>query len=153
MLPDTGIMLNNMLGEEDVNPHGLDNWPINRRISSMMAPSLITHANGFGLALGSGGSNRIRTAITQVIANMLMLNTELEQSVKAPRMHLEEGLLSLEPAWAPASIDPLQKRFDSMHHWDDQNLFFGGVHAAGFDGSGRRIGCGDPRRGGACLAV
>ncbi|MCW8891275.1 MAG: gamma-glutamyltransferase, partial [Sedimenticola sp.] len=70
VLPGCGIMLNNMLGEEDINPHGFHQWPFNRRIASMMSPSLVIADNGDVIATGSGGSNRIRSAIMQVLINL-----------------------------------------------------------------------------------
>ena len=41
LVPGAGIMLNNMLGEEDLNPDGFHAWPADTRVSSMMAPSLV----------------------------------------------------------------------------------------------------------------
>ena len=38
VIPGTNIMVNNMLGEEDLNPHGFHQWLPNQRMSSMMAP-------------------------------------------------------------------------------------------------------------------
>ena len=66
-----GFMLNNMLGEEDLTPEGLGNWREGVRLSSMMAPTIILEPDGTVIALGSGGSNRIRTAILQVAVNLL----------------------------------------------------------------------------------
>ena len=71
ILDDTGIMLNNMLGEDDLNPLGLNNWLPNRRLSSMMCPGIAVN-NTSKLALGSGGSNRIRTAVLQVLINTIL---------------------------------------------------------------------------------
>ena len=61
-----GFMLNNMLGEEDLASGRLDAWREGTRLSSMMAPTLILESDGAVTALGTGGSNRIRTAILQV---------------------------------------------------------------------------------------
>ncbi|MHA1523636.1 MAG: gamma-glutamyltransferase, partial [Alphaproteobacteria bacterium] len=66
VVPGTGIMPNNMLGEEDINPQGFNMWTEDCRIGSMMAPSLVAWPDGAVAALGSGGSNRIRSAILQV---------------------------------------------------------------------------------------
>jgi len=63
VIPGTGIMVNNMLGEEDLNPYGFHQWQENVRISSMMAPTIVLKNNQPEIVLGSGGSNRIRTAI------------------------------------------------------------------------------------------
>ncbi len=71
VVPGTGVMLNNMLGEEDLNQSGLMTWPTNRRLSSMMAPGVARAANGTWTAFGSGGSNRIRSALAQILAALI----------------------------------------------------------------------------------
>ncbi len=96
MLPGTGIMLNNMLGEEDLNFGGFHRWKENARLASMMSPAVAELADGTRIALGTGGSNRIRSAITQVLVNLLDFGMSLEQAVTAPRMHLEGDMLSIE---------------------------------------------------------
>ena len=94
-----GFMLNNMLGEEDLTP-GLGAWREGVRLSSMMAPTIVLQPDGTVIALGTGGSNRIRTAILQVAVNLLDHGMSLEDAVTAPRLHLEKcGTLSFEP-WA-----------------------------------------------------
>ena len=45
-MPGTGMMLNNMLGEEDINPNGFHAWPTNTRMCSMMSPTLIIEPEG-----------------------------------------------------------------------------------------------------------
>jgi gamma-glutamyltranspeptidase/glutathione hydrolase len=57
-----GFMLNNMLGEEDLAAGGLQAWREGMRMSSMMAPTIILQPDGTVTAMGTGGSNRIRTA-------------------------------------------------------------------------------------------
>ncbi len=129
VLLGTGLMLNKMLGEEDINRGGFHRWPVNRRLASMMAPTLVQR-DGQRWLLGSGGSNRIRTALVQV----LDFDMGLEDAVVAPRLHLEGSRLSFEnPAdgWPPESERWLQKRFPEACRWDRRNLYFGGVHAVG----------------------
>ena len=149
VVPGTAVMLNNMLGEEDINPHGFHQWPEDVRMSSMMAPSLIMTADGETVALGSGGSNRIRTAILQVILNHLEFGLSVEESVSAPRIHYEGGLLSVEPGFDEADIGGLSLGFPDIERWDDKNLFFGGVHSVLYDPRRQDFhGAGDLRRGG-----
>ncbi len=151
VIPGTGIMLNNMLGEEDIHPHGFANWPTDRRIASMMAPSLLRTAGGAEIALGSGGSNRIRSAILQVISNLVDYALPLEQAVAAPRIHFESQLLNLEPPRDPGLPHLLEAEFPAQKLWDERNLFFGGAHSAERGADGDLKGSGDPRRGGVCL--
>jgi gamma-glutamyltranspeptidase/glutathione hydrolase len=151
LVPGTGIMLNNMLGEEDLNPGGFHRWQQNVRVSSMMAPSLALE-NGRLIAIGSGGSNRLRTAILQTLCNMIDFGMPVQQAVAAPRIHFERGLISIEPGFPQESVDALIAAWPDYHLWQEKNLFFGGAHTVTFDGSGFE-GAGDPRRGGVFLGA
>lgn len=152
MLPGTGIMLNNMLGEEDLHPGGFDQWPTNTRITSMMTPTMARLTGNRLVALGSGGSNRLRTAILQVLVHLIDYNMPLEEAVNAPRLHCEKGHLALEPGFSPKELAPLLSQRANHKLWDEQNLFFGGTHAVLLGPDGFQ-GCGDPRRGGVCVRV
>jgi gamma-glutamyltranspeptidase / glutathione hydrolase len=143
IVPGTQIMMNNMLGEEDLNPNGFNQWPFNQRMSSMMAPTMILRDGKPQLVLGSGGSNRIRTAILQVISNILDFGMPLAAAVEAPRIHWENGVFHLEAPLEPPSLGT-----DRVVRWQQRNLFFGGVHAVGLEATGTLQGAGDPRRSG-----
>src|SRR5215216_3224666 len=69
VVPGTGIHLNNMMGEQDLSPFGFHAHPPGRRLPSMMAPTMVLGSGGAHprLVLGSAGSNRIRSAILQVV--------------------------------------------------------------------------------------
>jgi gamma-glutamyltranspeptidase/glutathione hydrolase len=149
VLPGTGIMLNNMLGEEDINPGGFHRWRENTRLSSMMSPAVAEWPDGTRVALGSGGSNRIRSAITQVLMNLIDFQMTPKQAVEAPRIHLEGPKLSCEPGIPEESMSALEFAVPSLHRWPDKNLFFGGVHTVSIKHGGIFDGAGDPRRGGA----
>ncbi len=152
IVPGTGMMLNNMLGEEDLNPAGFHAWKTNTRMSSMMAPTMVLEPQGRLTALGSGGSNRIRTAILQVLLGLLDFQLDLTDAVEAPRCHFEQGLLNMEYGFPEAAITSLATEWPDLKAWDEQNLFFGGVHAVRADlSTGEMIGAGDPRRGGVAL--
>lgn len=149
LVPKCGFMLNNMLGEEDLNPGGWHRWPVDQRMTSMMAPSMLIEKDR-QIVLGSGGSNRIRTALVQVLAHLLFDAADLKTAVQAPRIHVEAGKLDAEPDFKPRDLQALLAKWPNHHVWDDHNLFFGGVHAV--ERCGRKLsGIGDPRRGGSCL--
>lgn len=152
LLPGTGIMLNNILGEEDLNPGGFHQWRANQRMTSMMAPTLLQLADGKSVALGSGGSNRIRTAILQVVLNLVDFHMTPQQAVEAARIHYENGRLNIEPGFANAVISDLKEEFPDHECWAALNLFFGGVHTVEQHGD-KYHGVGDPRRGGVGLVV
>ncbi len=153
VVPGCGFMLNNMLGEEDINPNGFHAWPEDTRMSSMMAPSLIAGPGGARTVLGSGGSNRIRTALMQVMVALAAGVSDLEQVIDAPRFHVEGDTLFIEnPADRPfeaSAIDALAAEFGSIKVFDERNMFFGGVHAVRDDPASDGIdACGDARRAG-----
>jgi gamma-glutamyltranspeptidase/glutathione hydrolase len=154
VIPGTGIMMNNMLGEEDLNPQGFHRWPANQRMSSMMAPTIVLQGGKPRLVLGSGGSNRIRTAILQVVSNALDFGMDVAAAVHAPRLHWERGALHLEPGYGRETLESLGiVEDDHCTWWQSQNMFFGGVHAVAVGPDGALSGVGDGRRGGAWVLV
>jgi len=148
VLPGTGIMMNNMLGEEDLNPGGFNLWKEGSRLASMMSPAVAELENGTRYALGSGGANRIRSAVTQVLVNLLDFGMSLEEAVAAPRIHLEADRLSVETGFSKVAMEALESSAPQTDVWPDKNLFFGGVHAVSVTADGHFDGAGDPRRGG-----
>ncbi len=148
VIESAGIMMNNMLGEEDINRGGFHQWPPNRRLASMMTPTILVLASGQRILLGSGGSNRIRTALMQVVANLVDFDLDLQAAIDAPRLHLEEDLLSIELAseWPDETRQWLMDQPHQTKPWPSASLFFGGVHAV----SGK-VACADARREGAAV--
>ncbi|WOD38508.1 gamma-glutamyltransferase [Nodosilinea sp. E11] len=154
VIPGTGIMMNNMLGEEDLNPQGFHQWPTNQRMSSMMAPTVVLKDGKPCLVLGSGGSNRIRTAILQVVSNVLDFDMAIEAAVHAPRLHWERGALHLEPGFDQLAIESQGiPGEDLCTWWQAPSMFFGGVHAVAVGPDGAFSGVGDGRRSGAWVVV
>jgi gamma-glutamyltranspeptidase/glutathione hydrolase len=143
-----------MLGEEDLSSEGLGTWRQGIRLSSMMAPTLILGPDGTVIALGSGGSNRIRTAILQVAVNLLDHGMSLAGAVEAPRLHVErDGKVSFESGLPEDAERALLALGDRGQAWPEANLFFGGVHAARRFANGSVQGAGDLRRGGVAIVV
>ena len=148
ILPGTGIMLNNMLGEEDLNRDGFHVWQAGSRLISMMSPTVAERSDGSRLALGSGGSNRIRSAISQVLINILDFDLSLEKAISAPRIHLENDMLSIEEGFSKVALQALEAATPNTHQWAGKNLFFGGAHIVSASPDGHFDGVGDSRRGG-----
>jgi gamma-glutamyltranspeptidase/glutathione hydrolase len=152
VVPGTGVHLNNMLGEEDLNPQGFHRIPPGRRVSSMMAPTLALRDGEVVLGLGSAGSNRIRSAILQVAVKVLQDGMDADQAVHAGRLHFEAGTVQAEPDVDDSGLSDLERRGVPVVRWKRQNLFFGGTQAVVRDPvSGGLSGGGDPRRGGAVV--
>ncbi len=148
IIPGTGIMLNNMLGEEDLNPEGFFKHPPYVRLPSMMSPTVVTKDQNPFLILGSAGSNRIRSAIVQTILNVLVFEKNVEEAVKLRRIHYENHTVFLEPGFDKKIIEKAKEIYETVV-FDKQSLFFGGVQAVFKDFSG----AGDPRRGGYSITV
>ena len=146
-VPGTGIHLNNMMGEEDLSPLGFFTHPPGRRLPSMMAPTVVKRDGEVMLALGSAGSNRIRSAILQVILGVIDRGLDLRGRGRGA-------------ARALGGRDRLRRAGRGgrdaegweVAHFPDLNVFFGGAQAVRRDpATGELAGAGDPRRGGAVV--
>jgi gamma-glutamyltranspeptidase / glutathione hydrolase len=146
VVPGTGIHLNNMLGEADLNA---DARP-GERLTSMMAPSLVLHDERPRLVVGSAGSARLRGAVLQVVANVVGAGMGVEEAVDAPRVHLEDGVVFCEDA---VVADRLEAAGRDVVRFRRRNLYFGGVSAVELRDDGSLAAAGDPRRGGAGVVV
>jgi gamma-glutamyltranspeptidase/glutathione hydrolase len=150
VVPGTGMHLNNMLGEQDLNPLGFHRHPPGRRLPSMMAPTAVLRDGRAELVVGSAGSNRIRSAILQTIIRVVDEGLLAPDAVEAPRVHFEDGVVYVEPG---VDTDTLERAGRTIARFRRRNLFFGGVQAAERDAHGDFSGGGDPRRGGAAVVV
>lgn len=155
VLPGTGIMPNNMLGEADLVPGEWHSWAPDTRLSSMMTPLAVSWPDGALAVMGSGGSNRIRTALAQVLVNVVDRGLALEDAIEAPRLHVEAGeppAVDFELPGLPGSErEALLAAFSQARGWAERSMFFGGAHAALGDGRGNLRAAGDPRRDGVGL--
>ena len=150
VVPGTGIHLNNMLGEQDLNPLGFHRHPPGRRLPSMMAPTVVLREGAPELVLGSAGSNRIRSAILQTIIRVIDEGLPAGPAVQAPRVHVEDGVVYTEPGIDTSALEAAGR---ALARFRARNLFFGGVQAVERDPLGAFSGGGDERRGGAAIVV
>jgi gamma-glutamyltranspeptidase / glutathione hydrolase len=145
---DTGVHMNNMLGESDLALGSLVLRPSDR-ITSMMSPTLVLGADGaVRLVVGSSGSARIRSAVTQVLTRALDGSMSLQDCVEAPRIHPEGEVLDCEGGFADDVLDALEGAGERVVRWPGRNLYFGGAQAVAALPDGRLEAAGDPRRGG-----
>jgi gamma-glutamyltranspeptidase/glutathione hydrolase len=152
VVPETGVHLNNMLGEHDLNPSGRA-APPGRRLTSMMAPSLVLRGDRPRLVVGSAGSVRLRGAILQIVLNVVSHGMSAEEAVEAPRAHLDGDNLHLEGGTDPAVAAKLEEWGHEVVRWRRRNLYFGGASAVAFTERSELQAAGDPRRGGAGIVV
>jgi gamma-glutamyltranspeptidase/glutathione hydrolase len=114
-----------------------------------MAPTMVLGSGGAHprLVLGSAGSNRIRSAILQVVIGVLDHGLDIQDAIDAPRVHFEADVAYVEPGLETAGLESDQR---TLVKFSARNLFFGGAQAVQRDPyTGILSGGGDPRRGGA----
>jgi gamma-glutamyltranspeptidase/glutathione hydrolase len=148
VVPGTGMHINNVMGEGDLNPLGFHRHPAGRRMPSMMAPSIVMRGGEVELVLGSAGSNRIRSALLQTIVGVVDHGMLARAAVEAPRVHFEDGIVYHEPG---IDVEALGSERELVA-FSARNLFFGGVQAVQ-QRAELLTGAGDPRRGGVAVSV
>jgi gamma-glutamyltranspeptidase/glutathione hydrolase len=152
IVPGTGIHMNNMLGEYDLNPPGGRARP-GVRLTSMMAPSIVLRDGRPRLVVGSAGSVRLRGAILQIVVNVVGHGLAVEEAITAPRVHLDEPHVHCEGGTDPAELDRLAAWGYDVVRWRRRNLYFGGAAAVEVRPDGSLAAAGDPRRGGHGVVV
>jgi gamma-glutamyltranspeptidase/glutathione hydrolase len=143
IVPGTGIMLNNMLGEDDLHPEGFHASPPGQRVASMMSPSILMRGKEVRMVLGSGGSKRIRTALLQTISLVVDFDLPLREAIEHPRLHWDGECAQVEPGFSRELLEGLGEQV-RVNEWSCRDVYFGGVNAVV---PGREA-AGDPRRGG-----
>ena len=160
-IPGTGILLNNCLGEPELNRRGVHALTPGTRMASNMAPSVGRQVDGSVLAIGSPGADRITTALAQVLAGYALGGLDLQAAVDAPRLHvrhLTDGPDGSARGEAPgvrvdyeADLAMPDLGLPSYEH-PARSMFFGGVAAALVRPDGGLEAAADPRRA-AAVAV
>jgi len=151
VVPGTGIHVNNIMGEADLNPLGFHRAPPGRRMPSMMSPTVVLDGGEVQLALGSSGSNRIRSALLQTIVAVVDHGMSAADAVAAPRVHFEDDIVYAEPG---TQLDGMRYDPYEVQHFRAPNMYFGGVQAISRDARTAALnGAGDPRRGGVAVSA
>lgn len=154
VVPHWGVALNNMLGEEDLRPADGHALRPGERMGSMMAPTLVRTTEGGRIALGTGGSERIRSAVLSVLLRLIDQGLPLADAVGAARVHASEtGPVHAEPGWSVEDRERMAevaraRGWSGVETWSAANLFFGGVHAVEVAPDGTVDAVGDSRRTG-----
>jgi gamma-glutamyltranspeptidase/glutathione hydrolase len=144
----SGVLVNNFLGEADVNPPDLPR-PAGRRLLTMCCPTILETEDGSVIAMGSGGSSRIPTAVLHGIVYMVDQVVDVERAVRGPRTHTDYSSVHIESEGRTSQVmGALRAKFPEYIQFDGPNMFFGGLHVAGKGPKGF-VGFGDVRRSGA----
>jgi gamma-glutamyltranspeptidase/glutathione hydrolase len=145
-----GILLNDTLGEEELNPLGIHRLPPGSRCHSNMTPTVASGPDRT-VGLGSPGADRIVSAIAQTLLRLAVDGETLGDAVAGPRAYLDlrdQGeTLCYEPHLPGDLLGYIPRPYEEIH------MFFGGVQAAAVDREGNVDAVHDPRRSGASLVV
>jgi gamma-glutamyltranspeptidase/glutathione hydrolase len=148
VIPGTGILLNNALGEPELNRLGLHALAPGTRLASNMAPTTARNDAGGCIAVGSPGADRITTALMHVLGQALLRGVDLAEAIEAPRLHVrfgEDGAPLVEHEPDPAIAAAIASSGLPGSEYPSKHMYFGGVGAAQFDG-GRVQAAADSRR-------
>ena len=144
----TDIHMNNMLGEPSLLPDGLNSWPPDRRLASMMTPLVVTKRSELKYLLGTGGAERIPVMLALVIHYLVDQGLSLEEAIMAPRAYYSSEQLEVEVGFEHERI---MERLPTRY-WKEQSLYFGGVHGVCVDGQDITA-TGDARREGYAMVI
>jgi gamma-glutamyltranspeptidase/glutathione hydrolase len=141
-----GVHGNSMLGEGELLRGDL---VPGTRMGSMMVPLVVTGERGeLVLAGGAAGGSRIRPALLQVLAAVLLQGRHVPDAVGAPRLSVADRTVHLEPGFGADVVAALRSDGATVVIWPEQRAYFGGVSMAGPGGIAA-----DPRRGGDAFVV
>ena len=148
-VPGTGMLLNNALGEPELNRRGLHALAPGTRLASNMAPTTGRSDDGAVLAAGSPGADRITTALLQVLGPFCLDDARLQEAIDAPRLHLrvEDGRLTVEhEADLPGAAELAAGAGLAAREHPVRHMYFGGVGVALRGRDGGLLAAADPRR-------
>ncbi|HYO85957.1 MAG TPA: gamma-glutamyltransferase [Dermatophilaceae bacterium] len=147
--PGTGLMLNNALGEPELNRRGLHAFEPGSRMPSNMAPTTARRDDGAVLAVGTPGADRITTALFQVLTSFCLDDQDLQTAIDAPRLHVafdEQDRPRLEHEDGPGLREAAHASGLPWHTHEEITMYFGGVGAALRRSNGALRAAADPRR-------
>ena len=153
IVPGTGMHLNNMLGEQDLNPLGYHRHERGARVPSMMAPTVVLRDGTPEVALGSAGSNRIRSAILQTLLNIVDSTCRPRTRSSCRALHLERGMSRPSRASTDARSSRSSAPAGRAALGRAQPLLRRRAGRRARPGDGRAVRRGDPRRGGVAVLV
>jgi gamma-glutamyltranspeptidase/glutathione hydrolase len=146
----TGVLLTNILSNFPGRPERERLVPGKRSVAAVTS-TIVLHSDGRPwLAVGSPGGATIPSTVLQVLVNMIDYRMSLRDAIDFPRIHYEGGRVAAEPG---ALIFDVREKLTAMGHLLNPRFRpQGDVDAVMIEeGTGRRVGWSDGRRGGRAL--
>lgn len=133
MVPGTGMIPNNYLYVFDPRPGRANSLAPGKRVTSSMAPLIVSKDGAPRFALGLPGGLRIFPSAMQALVNLIDHGMSLQQAVEAPRVWTQGFGLELEPQFPDAVADALRARGHAIERVPNVG---GGMNAIAFHGDG-----------------
>ncbi|HTX55182.1 MAG TPA: gamma-glutamyltransferase, partial [Candidatus Baltobacteraceae bacterium] len=147
---DTGILMNNLLQWNDLDPRSPNVLAPSRKVETRMAPLQAFREGRLILALGTPGSYGIPQTSAQMFLNMLVYGMDIQEAIEAPRVRVYTDRTVDMEARIPAAVRvALAARGHAIRVLPDWSWVVGGGQGVSVDpGTGTLSGGADPRRDG-----
>ena len=147
---DTGILLNNLLMWNDLDPKSPNVLAPHRKVETRMAPVQVFREGGLIAALGTPGSYGIPQTTTQMLLNLLVYGMDIQEAIEAPRVRVYVDRTVDAEARIPADVRAtLEARGHVIRVLPDYSWVVGGGQGVTRDPAiGTLAGGADPRRDG-----
>ncbi len=151
VVPGTGILLNDHLGDFNDLPGFPNSIEPHKRPASNTAPTIILKDGKPFMTLGSPGGTRIISALSQIIMNVIDFDMSMDQAIEAPRVHCLKNILHLEGRIEENIVGELEKMGHKLKIHPDFDNFFGGAQGIIIQKDGTLDGGADSRRDGVAM--
>jgi gamma-glutamyltranspeptidase/glutathione hydrolase len=154
-VPGTGVVLNNLLQWQDLDPESPNRVRPGRRVGTNMAPMQIFRDRRFFMSIGTPGSYGILQTTPQMVLNALAFEMNIQEAIEAPRVRVYRDRLIDAEGRIPSGVrDALAGRGHQVNVIGDWSWVVGGGQGIMRDPeSGALQGGADPRRDGYALAL
>lgn len=151
-IPGTGILMDNVLGEMELNPKGYLKATPGERLISGMSPSIMYDNDTQDIvALGTPGASRIATCLMQIIMNLSDFKMDLLSAISSPRFHFEDYKFAIEHG---LELNESKLGDDiTVEKFDDLDMYFGGSQCVRFKKGKLPEAATDPRRSGSAQTL
>ncbi|MBI2115706.1 MAG: gamma-glutamyltransferase, partial [candidate division NC10 bacterium] len=150
---DTGILLNNLLMWNDLDPRSPNALAAHRPVETRMAPTQVIRDGQVLVAIGTPGSYGIPQTTPQMLLNLLEYGMNIQAAIEAPRVRVYRDRTVDAEARIPADVRAaLTARGHVIRELPEWSWVVGGGQGVWVDPvSGALAGGADPRRDGYAL--
>ena len=148
-----GFVLNNELNDFSADPDSPNAVAGGKTPLSSMSPTIVLKEDGSPfMVLGSPGSTKIITAVTEVIVNVIDCGMSLQEAINAPRFYSDtSGNVLCESRLSEQVQKYLQNAGNELSISSEYDKSQGAVNAVLYGEDGLLYGGADPRRDGKAL--